>query len=95
MQLKRAIELCEEPLAASKSHIVHVNRHALRLILDDRTENIKQRETEKAAAAATIAKLKKDLEKKDEELAESEKKTKLVEIQLKECQQLVEAVPIG
>jgi len=89
MELKRAIELCEEPLAMNNSHIVRVDRFALRHILDDRTGHIKQ----EGALENNVKALQQTIEKMQVAYDEAEAKIAFTEAQLKECQQLVEAAP--
>jgi hypothetical protein len=42
MKLKRALELCEEPIKKTKSHMVRVNRFALTHALADRNDRVNE-----------------------------------------------------
>lgn len=85
MKLSRAIELCQAPLDKNLSHIIQVNRHAVKHLLDEYKKTEEQRSKlqilcnnlETSAEAARIEFLQKLEEKrkeKEEQISQLKKK---------------------
>ena len=73
MTLERALQLCHSPLEQSRSHLVKLDRHALKHILKDREDKLTQNAKEIGELKSTVSKTQGELNSKSEQLSDAKK----------------------
>ena len=74
MTLNRALEMCHAPIQQSRSHLVKVDRYALKHVLADREEKLGEAAKEVATLNGEIAKLKLELKDAEEKIVKLKNK---------------------